>query len=296
MRKDILDRYELLRKKRFEFCEAHNIIPKKLVSTAKELMLIGRTSKDTINLNKMNAWSDSQYYTAIGALRYIFEEIYDLSPEKIDALWRDEDKEAEKNFLNAVGIKGLVDKIVSESPSKNNILKDCLFNKKKIILKLAYPDYYKATYREKYDVIEEVLNATGTTYKDLLTAARSKNLVSNNKSMSMGKEVDNLIMEALEANFKAREKIIDYKDKLTFLAAYKKNHLNSFSIYKILNQRGCYSSLLDFYYLNSSVQNQIKYFNEYIELRDKYQKEDCLSEIIKTIDNNQEDFYLDLDI
>lgn len=286
----LLQKYEELRENRAKFCRDHGVPQKMVMIEAKNLVLNGRTSSN-FTTKKTKGWSDTEYYCALSVLKYMFDEIYMLSPEKIDALWQYEESYGTYKFLEATVTKTLIDKILSESLNRRKaceILKDCLLNEKKFILKSLYPDYYSATYNNTYDIFNDVINADGITLRDLKTNGKPRSKASHNKTYSMGNIVDSILMEAFEANFSAREKIIDYKDKLLFLAQYKKNHINQLPFFKILKSRTCYASALDFYYLNSSEELQTKYFTTYFNLRNQYQKNDICTTFFQAYDNNKE--------
>ncbi len=283
----LVEKYQLLKDKRMEYCKKYHINPIHITGVSKDLILKGRTSANVLDMNKVNSWKKSDFNLAIATLRYMYSEIFDLSPEKIDALWLDDE---DSQFLLSTATRTLVDKIISECSS--NIQKDCLFNSKKIVLRLVYPEYYKATYNNKYDVLTDIINADGKTLRDLKVAGKSKTTLIKNKKDNKGTLVDELILEGLEVNFEAREKVFDYSEKLKFLANIKENHLNSLGVIKILKGRGCYASALDFYYLNSPIEKQKEYFSEYVKLRKNSQKEDEITEILNRFKENKYEYSL----
>lgn len=284
METDIEEKYKLLRQRRLKYCKEHNINPRRIMVATKELITKGRTGE--LDMNKMHPWTKEDFNVGIGVLKYMYEEIYELSPEKVDALWR-LDKGLESEFLVSTVTKNLVEKIVSESSDK--ILKECLFNDKKIILKMMYPEYYLLTYNNKYDVMTDIVNASGYTLRDLKDAGRSKTAIKGNKSNSKGRLVDSLILEGFEAYFNAKG-VYDYSDKLFTLSRAKAEKINKLGMIKVLENRGCYASALDFYYLNSPVNFQKEHFREYIRLRKTSQKQDEITNLLNCFSNNRK-FY-----
>lgn len=81
-----LQRLEEIKIKRLEFCKEHGINPRKIMIASRELITKGRVNS-TINTNKMKKWTNKELWIAIGTLQYMFQEIYNLSPEQVDALW-----------------------------------------------------------------------------------------------------------------------------------------------------------------------------------------------------------------
>lgn len=275
-----LQRLEEIKIKRLEFCKEHGINPRKIMIASRELITKGRVNS-TINTNKMKKWTNKELWVAIGTLQYMFQEIYNLSPEQVDALWPTK-KDAERMFLEETVTKSLVNKICEEAPK--DVIKNCLFNNKKIILKMIFPEYYDQTYSH-YDILEDVINAKQDTLFDLRMAGKYKGTVKSNKNNNKGKLVDEIILEGIEANFNIREKIYNYPDKLLFLSQAKVNHFKDLGFMKIIQGRGFYSSALDFYYMNSPKELQKRYFEYYKTLRGESQKKDAITEIMNNILN-----------
>lgn len=284
---EILKAYKI-KEKRLEYCKEYNINPRKIMTISRELITKKRVN-NTLDTNKMRSWNKDDLNVAIVTLKFMFEEIYGLSPEQVDALWKD-NKEDERKFLDTTVTKSLVLKIISESPKE--VLKDCLFNNKKIILKTLYPEYYNHTYCSKYDVLVDVINASPTTIRDLRAAGRFKATIKGNKHNNNGTLVDEIIKEGIEVNFDIREKIRSYPDKLLFLAQSKQNHFKDLGLMRLIEARGCYASALDFYYLNSPEELQKEYFYDYIKLRNQYQRKDDVSNIINQVVNNVDELCL----
>ena len=285
-----LEKYKVLRQRREDYCKSHGIHKTKIINMVlpEVINLIKGKSSSTLPLTKTKPWTNEQYYVGMAVLGYMFDNIVRLPPEKIDALWEEDRANNGKNFLESTGTKSLVDKIISESlcnSVERKKFKDCLLDSKKFILKSLYPEYYKATYNEKYNVIDDLVNADEETINNLKLVGKVKTTVTNNRSVQMGNVVDELIYEAFEGNFKARQGIVDFKDKLIFLSNAKQYHLKQMSFIKIMNNRGCYASPLDFYYLNSPKELQDKYFDEYKELRDSTQKKDEITDILNEYEN-----------
>lgn len=279
--------YRELNEARQKYCRDNNIDIKKVfwkVSAEVKNLVEGKSSS-TLTLVKSKPWTNEQFQIGILVLKYMYNSIFELSPEKVDALWEENKDNGGKDFLEATGTKGLVDKIVAESlynsKARQNF-KDCLLDTKKFILKTIYPEYYRATYNDKYDIINDVINADEDTIHNLKTLGKIKTTVVNNRSVQMGTVVDEILYEAFEANFKIRNGICSFEDKLKFLSEHKSNHLKQMSFIKIMNNRGCYASPLDFYYLNSPKEMQDLYFKDYKILRSKSQKKDEISEVLNT--------------
>lgn len=284
---EVLKAYKI-KEKRLEYCKEYNINPRKIMTISRELITKKRVN-NTLDTNKMRSWNKNDLNIAIITLKYMYEEIYNLSPEQVDALWKD-NKEDERKFLDATVTKSLVLKIISESSKET--LKDCLFNNKKIILKTLYPEYYNHTYNSKYNILTDVINADATTIRDLRAAGRFKAAIKGSKHNNNGALVDEIIKEGIEANFDIREKIRNYPDKLLFLAQSKQNHFKDLGLMRLIESRGCYASALDFYYLNSSEDLQKEYFYDYLDLRNQYQKRDDISFIINQVADNTEELCL----
>lgn len=291
-----IQKYDSLKRRRENYCEAHNIHKTKIISKVlpEVVGLVKGKSSSSLPLSKTKSWTKEQYYIGVAVLSYMFDNVAGLSPEKVDALWEEDRINNGKSFLESTGTKSLVDKIISESlcnSVERQKFKDCLLDSKKFILKTLYPEYYKATYNEKYDVINDLVNASEDTIRNLKVVGKTKASISSNRSIQMGAVVDELILEAFEGNFKARQGIVNYKDKLIFLSQAKHFHLKQMSFIKIMYNRGCYASPLDFYYLNSPKELQDTYFEDYKKLREHSQKKDEITEILDEYENSINDDY-----
>ena len=214
------------------------------------------------NLTQTKTISSTDYAMCINIFKFISEKVCNLSPEKLDALWSSE-------LIKAMQINHLVDKIVAQAP--RDVLKDCLFSQKKICLRLAYPEYYEATYGKGYDIME-VLNASGNTLRQINNYGRIKTQAAadeekgNYRSPNFGTIVDSLIMEAYETFFDIQG-LKTVEEKLDACAKAKLYGMKKLGVYKIFTARENYQSLLDFYYFNLPAQVQKEYTTKYIDLK-----------------------------
>lgn len=154
---------------------------------------------------------------------------------------------------------------------------ECAFQRKRMLFKMVYPEYYKAHFEKikPYDLFF----VGGENKASLARAAKpladtdSENV---NKS-SDGAIVDKLIMKAINEAF-ARANITDKVQIMQILSDEKKiralanptpGHKAMVpGCFSIINERKCYLSYLDFYFLNLPKEDQLFLVDDYMQIRE----------------------------
>ncbi len=227
-----------------------------------------------------------RYRLNIETFHFIVTEVYKLSPKQLDAIWSYE-------VLVHMNLSSLVKEIDEDAPDE--VKEATLFNRRFIILHECFPEYYRSTYPERYDV-RDVIDASGATLKRLCKAGRvdTKKISAicskdeNSKkakggSRNSGEIVDKIAYNALNVFLKTALKTDDIKEHLTALAYPKLLKLKSLGVSKVIISRGCWSSLLDFYYLNSPPAIQTMFLKDYCKLREETQEYDAISAFLDEI-------------
>lgn len=228
----------------------------------------------------------------IETLRFIVTEVYKLSPEQMDSIWAND-------VIIRMNVTSLVKEIVSDAT--DSLKEATLFNTRLIVLHECFPEYYKCTYPETYDVID-VIQASGSTLKTLCKAGRvdadrlSLKLSSADYpkkraaigSGTSGEIVDKIAYNALSVFLKTATSTDDIGEHLEALAHPSILKIKSLGVTKVINARGCWKSLLDFYYLNSSAAAQTIFFEKYKRLRMETQEYDAISAFMDEVELDQD--------
>ena len=216
---------------------------------------------------------------------FIVTEVYKLSPEQLDSIWA-------VDVLVKMNLSSLVRDIDAEAP--DSIKEATLFDKKLVVLHECFPDYFACTYPPRYDVVN-VIHATGPTLKTLCRAGRvntgkvqaaihSDN--DNDKAITnnAGEIIDRITYGALNVFLKTALNTSDIYEHLQALSHPNTLKIKSLGVSKVIASRGCWASLLDFYYLNSSAAAQTMFFEEYRALRAETQDYDSISAFMDEIE------------
>lgn len=294
------------RKKAFQL--ENNIKTKALLLEATNLCLKGNLKnlkdfedKDTnekieINLTQTkNKLGHSDYQMLLLIFRTITSEVCRLSPEQLDSLWCND-------LLATMQLNRITTRILNNASDESFMT--CLFDKKKIILREVFPEYFEATYGNTYD-IGDVLNASGETLKNInhfsvgqtslekdAGDGEEKKRSRNTNKGTRAYLVDKLILKALE-NFFSIQNVVTTEEKLQVLADAKAYGLKTLGLYKILKNRNVYNdSYLDFYYMKGiKPEDHLRYAKLYLSLRNNSQKErdsvtEFMEKIVKAADND----------
>ena len=156
---------------------------------------------------------------------------------------------------------------------------ECAFQRKRLLFKIVYPDYYKENFNpiKPYDLI----HVGGEDKASLVRAAKpliNKEEKENTEITSDGAIVDRIIMKAINAGFKTS----DVTDKIQIMknltdekairdlgdsSAGQKSSLPG--CFHIINERKCYDSYIDFYFLNLPKEEQLLYVDDFMKIREE---------------------------
>lgn len=163
--------------------------------------------------------------------------------------------------------------------ASNEDKEECAFQRKRLLFKIVYPDYYKENFSEikPYDLI----HVGGEEKASLVRAAKpliSKEEKGNAEITSDGAIVDRLMMKAIDAGFKTA----DVTDKIRIMkcltddkairgigdsSAGQKSSLPG--CFHIINERKCYDSYIDFYFLNLPKEEQLLLVDDFMKIREE---------------------------
>lgn len=276
---EILDE---LQKNRKTYEETEGIIDKYLIAHVKNRMF---SCYDGTAMSKLSPYG--RHKLDIETFRFITTEVFKLTPEQLDSIWSTE-------TIVRMNLSPLAKEI--EEAASDEIKEATLFNKRLIVLHECFPDYYACTYPARYNVID-VIHATGTTLRDLSKAGRvdaNKLSIRFSQNQDTGKNkgntgnsgeiVDKIAYNALSVYLKTALHTDDIGEHLETLAHPNLLKIKSLGVSKIIAARGCWASLMDFYYLNSSAAAQIMFFEKFRRLRGETQEYDAISAFMDEIE------------
>ena len=151
---------------------------------------------------------------------------------------------------------------------------ECAFQRKRMLLKMVYPEYYEANYEKIRPY--ELFFVNGENKACLARAAKPSPDNEDNTKSSDGAIVDRLIFNAINESFAK----IDITDKLKIMqiisdekkiraianpTPMQKNTVPG--CFSIINERQCYKSYLDFYFLNMSKEDQLFLVDDFMQIR-----------------------------
>lgn len=249
-------------------------------------------------------------------LRFFIEDICRISVADFYQLYN-------TKMLGDIHIRGLTTDIWEASSIETKV--ECMFNPKLVIFKECFPEYYEQI-KEVYtpemiyncngDIRNSLIRAGGFDPKVLKdqvdTELEQQEMLAKNPDMDIkrnkdgsirkpkikkaetsGKEVDKICFEAIKGFLEQNIGIYDFEEQMEYLAqlplATKGTGQKMPNIYKIIQKRGCYDNMLDFYVLNSNPVTQQEYVQEYLEIRNKfgYPEIPLLTELAKLYIENE---------
>lgn len=174
-----------------------------------------------------------------------------------------------------------------ENPSDRSptILREAMFDNKKILFRLCWPEYYKEHYAIPKAM--DIFNCTGELKGNLVRASaikdfedepeQEKKILQNGKFSTAkkerkrvynhGQEVDDIIYWSMKQILPLFE--MKTKDLYLSLAKPREAGWSKYGFVKVIEARGCYPTPLDFYFLNSPMEYQVDHIDEYIEARNQ---------------------------
>ena len=239
----------------------------RIINAAKRIIF------DDVTGNDVNITRKENLDTIVSAIRYIVEEVMELTPAEYDAL-----------YSVTFNQKGLLDhairKVASWVPA--TVRKETLFDNKRILFKMCWPEYYQTHFDKP--TAYNIFYADGEIKSNLSRAGKPKQVINeieevrilNNGSFSSAKKARKRVYsygaEVDEVVFKAMWNMFGYlnistKELFDCLANPKKSSFNKIGCMKIIEKRECYPSPLDFFMWNSSVEYQMEHIDEYMEAR-----------------------------
>ena len=261
--------------RRVDTFRSANGVPRSKVISAVKKIVFEEYQNGEIQTHGVN--KQKNYAVLVEATRYIVEEIMGLTPAEYDAI-----------YSAALNQKACIDyaarKIVQGASAAINA--EALFDAKKTLFRICWPDYYRETYKKPQP--RDIFYAQGEIKSALIRAGRVRlfndatdgvgiDILQNGRFSTKkkerrrvynhGDEVDKIVYWAMDAIFSQIE--ITTSDLFDSLANPKKHGWDSYGFTDIIEGRGCYPSPLDFYMLNSPQDYQLAHIEEYIAAREK---------------------------
>lgn len=186
---------------------------------------------------------------AIKGFRYLVEVIMGLTVEEYDAL-----------YSSAFNSKHLATAIrtITNKASRADMM-ECAGIKKNLLFKMVWPDYYRTHYPKITSM--DIFRPKGELKASLIHQCQ----ITNKNSGPIDQMAAHAIRDMLPSiGYITRE------EQLKFMANIKKNKFHNTGIFKIINDN-CkyYACMLDFFYLNLSRDEQVKYIDVYYKERQK---------------------------
>lgn len=153
---------------------------------------------------------------------------------------------------------------------------ECAFQRKRMLLKMVYPEYYNANYEKIRPY--ELFYVNGENKAALARAAKPLPDNGDNSKTSDGAIVDRLIFNAIKETF-AKVNITDHIKIMEIVSDDKKIRAIANpspaqknivpGCFSIINERQCYKSYLDFYFLNLPKEDQLFFVDDYMQIRER---------------------------
>lgn len=242
----------------------------KLISAVKNVIFENYQSD---NLNVSGNKKTKNYTTLQSAVRYIVEEIMQLTPAEYDAIYS-------SKLNQKASIDHAIRKIIAAAPAE--VQAEALFDGKQIVFAMCFPEYYKE--HHKKITAWDIFDAQGEIKSGLSHAGKIKEIneiqskgatLKKNGSFSdqkerkrmynHGEEVDKICYNAMKEIFSLFK--MTTRELFLILSQPKSSSFGKYGINQIIESRGCYPSTLDFYMWNSPVEYQLEHFDEYIKVR-----------------------------
>lgn len=247
----------------------------KLVCTVKKL-LFGDNQAKILDLKGTRGRKN--HANMINAIRFVVEEILELTPEEYDAIYSTQ-------LNKSIRLEHAIREVVKNAPEY--IMEEAMFDYQKMIFRMCWPDYFKEHYSGKLTPME-IFDAKGSFKSALIRAARiravdekesdgakllnngkfSSKVVENKRERNHGEQIDKLVFEALRT---VMSEVYEAKteDLFNILAQPHRSKIDQFGCIQVIAARGCYPTPLDFYFLNSDVNYQMKHIHEYMAARSR---------------------------
>lgn len=204
---------------------------------------------------------------AILTLQYILNDIYQISVAEFDALF-------DTMWCHQHSLDYIVDKVASFADGP--ILRECAYNKKNIVIRMCYPEYFKEHYQPPTD-FDLFFMKDSRMKSDLVLNSSLDNVVKldgsldsskkKTKAYNNGTDIDKWLYKAFNNTWNTLFKATTV-EMFAALAGYKKNFLGSSAkCLDVVMKRGIYPSPLDWYMWNSPEEFQVEHFNEYMMIR-----------------------------
>lgn len=221
-------------------------------------------------------------------------EICNVTPAEYNRFWNTQNNK--KMFLENLGRK--ITNMASDEDKE-----ECAFQRKRLLFKIVFPEYYKEAFSDIKP--SDIFWVNGKDKADLVRAAKpltNKEDKEDGKTISDGAIVDKIIMKAINDVFNDCFK--DEEDMtLLIMKTLSKNKIlretaKSFSnskntlpgCFSVINERKCYESYLDFYFLNLPQETQLAYVHDYMEIREsaKLPKNPFLDKLYEVVKSQEQ--------
>lgn len=245
-----------------------------IMNTVKKIVFEETASS---NLKLQGSNKTKNFEALKSAIRYIVEHILELTPEEFDAIYS-------STLIRKTCLDHPIRKLVAAAPA--DVQAETLFNGKKILFRLCWPEYYKEHYSKPK--AWDIFDASGEIKSNLIRAGRIKDYtddadsdgakmttngkfsserVEKKRSFGHGDEVDKTVYWAMTEVFNYCE--IKTSDLFMALAKPKESGFSKFGFVSVIEARECYQTPLDFYMMNSPQEFQLAHFHEYMDARKK---------------------------
>lgn len=235
---------------------------KTIVHTVKRVILNGAAA-NLGKINKENKLSiEEQRHILKETMKMIIEVLAGLTPDEYCKLYC-------AKINDMLKVDNLKNDIISLAPVE--MLTECCFDSKRILFKSVFPEYYEKNFPKIIDV--DIFFASGELKSGMKHRARPLNefeMDNKSKRVNYGNEIDKIIYNNVRSLLMEKSNY-DYGDVLFFFSNWELLVNNTKTkkpgFYEIIEERGCYEHPLDFFFINSPFEEQVKYMDEYIKLR-----------------------------
>ena len=217
----------------------------------------------------------------IATLKHMVSDMCGLTVDEFSTLYS-------TSFCKKIMTENIGRKITSYASEK--IKAECLFDQKRMLFKMVYPEYYERTFPPI--TAKDIYLASSDLKSNLVRAGRIFD--ENGEKVGCGEIVDKIIHNAI-TEVMASSDVTDTVEIMRLLADTKRLKASEEGIpgcFSIIEERGCYACPLDFYFLNLKPSDQAYVIDDYMKIRNEFKsikKEPLIDKLYEFYKDNKDE-------
>ena len=195
----------------------------------------------------------------IATFKHIVSDFCGLSVEEFCSLYS-------TAFCKKIKTENIGRKITAQAP--DSIKKECLFDQKRMLFKMVYPEYYDRAFPNISAV--EIFLASSELKSNLVRAGRIYD--EDGEKTGYGEIVDEIVHNAITEVMKmsGNTNTVDIMRLLANTKGLRASEEGVPGCFSIIEERGCYACPLDFYFLNLKPSDQLFVIDDYMKIRKEF--------------------------